>query len=216
MGGDHGLADERFEVPLEKAETPYRGPVWSVQRDTFRYGNETLVREFINHPGAVAVLAIDDRERILLIRQYRHPIGMRIWEIPAGLLDVRGENPLDSAKRELAEEADLEAREWTILSDFVASPGSSDEAIRIFLARDVRGLDTPFSRSAEEADIEIRWVELDDAVDAVLARRLRNPSLVVAVLAANAERSRGWRDRAPVDEAWSHRLASDPTGHGAG
>jgi 8-oxo-dGTP pyrophosphatase MutT (NUDIX family) len=216
VGGDSDLADERFDVPIIKTETLFDGSVWSVQRHEFRYRREILAREFVDHTGAVAVLALDKQERIVLIRQYRHPIGMRNWEIPAGLLDVADESPLDAAKRELAEEADLEARDWAVLSEFVTSPGGSNEAIRIYLARDVNPSEIPFERGAEEADIEVRWVDLDEAVDAVLDRRLQNPSLVVAVLTASVERSRNWQGLASVAEPWNRRPANGPRGHGTG
>ena len=114
---------------------------------------------------------------MLLIKQYRHPVRTREWEIPAGLLDVDGEDPLAAAQRELAEEADLVAAEWAVLADFVTSPGGSDEAIRIYLARGLSATPEAFAREDEEADMELRWVPLDECVDAVLARRVQNPSL---------------------------------------
>jgi ADP-ribose pyrophosphatase len=155
----------------------------------------------MDHPGAVAVLAMDDDERVLLIRQYRHPVRSRDWEIPAGLLDVDGEEPFAAAQRELAEEADLKAGRWDVLVDFLNSPGGSNETIRVYLARDVSEVPA-FERSEEEADIEVRWVPLDDAVDAVLARRVQSPSLVVGVLAAVASRARNWTTLAPADIPW--------------
>ena len=119
------------------SDTVYEGFVWDVQRDEFRMGDEdsTLKRDFITHPGAVSIVALDQQDRVLLINQYRHPVGMRMWEIPAGLLDVDGEPPHTAAQRELAEEADMTADDWHVLVDFHNSPGSSSEANRIFLAR---------------------------------------------------------------------------------
>jgi ADP-ribose pyrophosphatase len=191
-------------------ETLHSGRVWDVVAETFQYNGGSITREVLVHPGAVAVLALDDEERVLLIRQYRHPVRAREWEIPAGLLDVDGEPPLEAAQRELAEEADLAAERWNVLADFLNSPGGSDETIRIYLARGVSAV-AAFDRTEEEADIEVRWVPLDEALDAVLARRVQAPSLVVGVLAAAASRARGWATLAPGDEPWlRHPKAGGP------
>ncbi|GAA4380772.1 NUDIX domain-containing protein [Agromyces bauzanensis] len=199
------LADERVDLPLVASERVFDGRIWDVRRDTVEYGGHHLVREYVDHPGAVAVLAIDDDDRVFLIRQYRHPVRTRAWEIPAGLLDVHGEDPLATAKRELAEEGDLVASEWAVLIDVHTSPGGSDEAIRIYLARGLSATDEPFEREAEEADIETRWAPLDECVDAVLARRVQNSSFVYASLAAFAARARGWRGLGPADAPWPGR-----------
>lgn len=196
------LADEPVAYPLRESERVFDGRVWNIRRDTFELGGRQIVREYVDHPGAVAVLALDDRERVFLIRQYRHPVRTRGWEIPAGLLDVHGEPPIAAAKRELAEEGDLEASEWAVLADFFTSPGGSDEAIRIFLARGIRALPEPFAREDEEAHMETRWAGLDECVDAVLSRRLRNPSLTIGVLAAQAARARGWLTLGEADAEW--------------
>jgi ADP-ribose pyrophosphatase len=179
----------------------HHGRVWDVARETFDYQGKPITREVIRHPGAVAVLVLDDEGRVLLIRQYRHAIRTRAWEIPAGLLDQPGEPPLTGAQRELAEEADLAAATWNVLVDFQNSPGGSDETIRVYLARDVSAVPA-FARHDEEADIEVRWVRLDDVVDAVLARRVQSPSLVIGTLAAVASRARDWATLAPGDEPW--------------
>lgn len=205
-------ADEFVDLPLLDRETVFEGRIWDVRRDAFAYGDDAtrIEREYVDHPGAVAVLVLDDEERVLLIKQYRHPVRARDWEIPAGLLDVQHEPALEAAKRELAEEADLVASDWAVLADYFTTPGGSSEAIRIFLARDVRGTDAPFDREHEEADMELRWVPLDDCVDAVLARRLGNPSLTIGVLAAAAARDRGWRSLAPADAPWPAHSANRP------
>ncbi|HCJ49357.1 MAG TPA: ADP-ribose pyrophosphatase [Microbacterium sp.] len=204
------LQDERQPVEIVRSETVFEGRVWNLRRDEFVYGEHRIVRDYVDHTGAVAVLAMDDEDRVLLIRQYRHPVGFRDWEIPAGLLDVPGEDPLEAARRELAEEADLTAQRWHVLSDFFTSPGGSDEAIRIYLARDLAATAEAFDRTEEEADIEVRWAPLDEVVDAVLARRLQNPSLVIAVLAASAGRQREWATLGDPDAAWPGR--SRPVG----
>ncbi|MFF2368930.1 NUDIX domain-containing protein [Agromyces sp. NPDC058110] len=204
------LADERVLVPVTASELVFEGRVWDVRRETFDLGDGPIVRDFMDHPGAVAVLALDDDDCVFLIRQYRHPVRLRDWEIPAGLLDVPGEDPLEAAKRELAEEGDLEASEWAVLADFLTTPGGSDEALRIYLARGVRPTAHAFVREDEEAHIETRWVPLDECVDAVLARRVQNPSLVIGVLAAETSRARGWRSLGEADAAWPTR--STPRG----
>lgn len=195
------LQDVPEEHRLLEESLIHSGRVWDVATETFDYQGSPITREVIRHPGAVAVLAMDAEGRVLLIRQYRRPIRSRVWEIPAGLLDVSGEPPLTGAQRELAEEADLAAATWHVLADFQNSPGGSDETIRVYLARDVTAVPA-FERSDEEADIETRWVPLDDVVDAVLARAVQSPSLVVGALAAAAARARDWATLAPGDEPW--------------
>lgn len=196
------LADDPFCPDPVSSETVYRGKVWDIRRDVFRYNGDEITREYVDHTGAVAVLALDDDGRVLLIKQYRHPVRHRDWEIPAGLLDIAGEDPLEAAKRELAEEADLEADTWNVLADTFTSPGGSDEAIRIYLARSVRPAAEAFAREEEEADIETAWVPLDEAVDAVLERRLHNAPLMIALLAARASRERGWETLGAAGLPW--------------
>ncbi|WP_244894822.1 NUDIX domain-containing protein [Agreia pratensis] len=198
------LADEHIALPIVSSEVVFTGAIWDVRRETFDYNGDQITREFVDHTGAVAVLAIDDEDRILLIKQYRHPVRSREWEIPAGLLDVADEDPLEAAKRELAEEVDLAAASWSVLSDYVTTPGGNNEAIRVYLARQLSDTEA-FAREDEEADIEKRWVPLDEALDAVVGRRIQNPSLVVAVYAASVARSRGWSTLGPEDAPWPQR-----------
>ncbi|MGN6429073.1 MAG: NUDIX domain-containing protein [Leifsonia sp.] len=196
------LADEPFEPEILDSETVFHGKIWDVRRDRFRYNGDEITREYVDHTGAVAVLALDDDGRVLLIKQYRHPVRHRDWEIPAGLLDITGEDPLEAAKRELAEEADLQAETWNVLADVFTSPGGNDEAIRIYLARGVRPTAEAFAREAEEADIEVSWVPLEEAVAGVLGRRLHNAPLSIAVLGAVAARAAGWSTLGAADEPW--------------
>lgn len=200
------LADEVSAVTVVSSEVVYAGIVWDIRRDVFEYGDavpvETITREYVDHTGAVAILALDDQDRVLLIRQYRHAIGTREWEIPAGLLDIDGEPPVIGAQRELAEEADVVAREWNLLSDFYSTPGGSNEAIRIYLARGLSESDARFERTDEESDIEKRWVPLDEVVAAVLGRTVGNSILSIAVLTAQASRAGGWSSLAPADAPW--------------
>ncbi len=182
------LVDEQLAPPVVESATVFKGAVWDVVREKFRFGDDELVREFQQHPGAVAVLAEDDAGQVLLIKQYRHPIGYREWELPAGLLDVEGEDPLAAAKRELAEEVDLVAAEWSELCQFFSSPGGSSEGITVYRACGVSPAPREFGRTGEEAAIESRWVPFDDVVAAVLNGAVRNAILVIAILNAHARR----------------------------
>ncbi|WP_228480765.1 NUDIX domain-containing protein [Microbacterium luteum] len=179
------LSDEPVEVEIVDTELVYEGRVWDVRSDTFRYGEGEIVRQYVDHPGAAAVVAVDDEGRVLLIQQYRHPIRRRDWEIPAGLLDVEGEEPLETARRELAEEVDLEAERWESLVSIFTTPGGNDEVVHLFLARGLRSVGTPHDREDEEADIRQEWMPLGQAVEGVLAGRFRNGILAVGVLAAS-------------------------------
>lgn len=185
------LSDEASSVEVLESDVAFAGAVWDIRRERFAYGEGQLVREFLEHPGAVAVLAVDDAGRVLSIQQYRHPIQTRNWELPAGLLDVEGEEPVAAAQRELAEEVDLVAADWQPLITMHTSPGGSDEVIHVFRATGLSPAAEQFARESEEADIVRRWVTLDEAVDAVLAGRVRNGIFQAAVLAEHARRSRG-------------------------
>lgn len=210
-GHDGGpVADVPAPRPAVRTETAFSGAVWDVTRESFRMAPddpEVLVRELIRHPGAVAVVALDGQDRVRLIRQYRHPVGEELWEIPAGLLDVPGESLVDAARRELAEEADLRAERWEVLADFYTTPGSSSEGIRVFLARGLSEVPAAerHERTGEEAGMPLAWVPLEEAVQAVLAGRLRNPSLVVGLLALTAHRGRDDAALRPADAPWRGR-----------
>ncbi|BCW70484.1 NUDIX hydrolase [Arthrobacter sp. NicSoilB8] len=200
------VSDEPSPRRLLSSRKVYEGRIWDVVSDSFQLNDDgdTLVRDYIDHPGAVAVLPMNDAGDVLLLRQYRHPVGMDLWEIPAGLLDVEGEDFVVGAARELAEEADLVADRWNVLADFFNSPGSSSEAIRIYLARglsDVPGHERHV-RTDEEAEIELHWTPLDEAVHAVLDGRLHNPSAVVGILAAAAARADNFENLRPADAPW--------------
>jgi 8-oxo-dGTP pyrophosphatase MutT (NUDIX family) len=210
------LHDELDAAPVTSSEVVFEGKVWDVRRDTFGYNGSSIVREYVDHTGAVAVLALDEQGRVLLIKQYRHPVRAREWEIPAGLLDVDGEDPVLAASRELAEEADVAAAEWNVLAEFYTSPGGNNEAIRIYLARGLSTIDDAFHRTDEEADMELRWVPLEELIDAVLERRVQNPSLVIATLAAHTARERGWKTLAPADAPWPRHPSNWGSGHHGG
>lgn len=178
------LRDEPFEPEVLQSDLVYEGRVWDVRSDRVRYGEGEIVRQYVDHTGAVAIVALDDEGRVLLIQQYRHPIRHRDWELPAGLLDVEGEEPLAAARRELAEEADLVAAHWEPLVSSWTTPGGNDEIIHLFLATGVASAGSPHDREDEEADIRVEWVPLAEAVSAVLEGRMRNGILAIGVLAA--------------------------------
>lgn len=205
-GTDAPLSDERVDVEVHERETVYRGAVWDVVRESFHLpeAGGRLTRDVLAHTGAVAVAAIDDEDRILLIRQYRHPIRMRDWEIPAGLRDIDGEDPATAAARELGEEADVRAADWHTLADMYTTPGGSTEIIRIYLVRGIDALPHAqrIEREGEERGIVVRWTPLAEAVDAVLAGRIGNATACLAILHADRARARGWTDLRPVDALW--------------
>ncbi|QPE05442.1 NUDIX hydrolase [Microbacterium schleiferi] len=178
------VQDEPFEAPVVSSTLVHEGRVWDVRSDTVRYGDADIVREYVDHPGAAAVVAIDEDGRMLLIQQYRHPIRHRDWEVPAGLLDVAGEPPMATAQRELAEEADLVADSWQPLVSIFTTPGGNDEVVHLFLARGLSAAPEVHAREDEEADIRLAWVPLDDVITGVLDGSLRNGILSVGVLAA--------------------------------
>ncbi|WP_285363374.1 NUDIX hydrolase [Microbacterium sp. LMC-P-041] len=178
------LRDEPFQPEVLQSDLVYEGAVWNVRDDRVRYGDGEIRRQYVAHTGAVAILALDDQGRALLIQQYRHPIRHRDWELPAGLLDMPGEEPLAAAQRELAEEADLVAAHWEPLVSSWTTPGGNDEVIHVFLASGVSTANEAHARVDEEADIRVEWVPLDAAVAAVLDGRMRNGILSIGVLAA--------------------------------
>ena len=182
--GDNLLRDEPAGPPVVGSDVVFNGRIWDVRSDTVSYGGGEMVRQYVAHPGAAAVVAVDDLGRVLLIQQYRHPIRHRDWEIPAGLLDVAGEAPELAARRELAEETDVDAAELTPLVSVFTSPGGNDEIVHIFLARGLSANKNVHEREQEEADIRVEWLGLTETVDAILAGRIRNAILIAGVLAA--------------------------------
>ena len=201
------IADQPSPHEVAASEVVWSGRIVDMIKDHVIVveGQDPVVREDTRHPGAVAVVVLRGErggEEILLERQYRHPVKAELWEIPAGLLDIPGEDPRLAAERELAEEADLVADRWDVLVDYFTSPGGSTEPLRIFLARELRDADEAFEREDEEATMEYAWVSLDDALTMVLDGRLHNPSAVIGVLATHAARARGWAGLRPADAPW--------------
>jgi 8-oxo-dGTP pyrophosphatase MutT (NUDIX family) len=163
----------------------------------------TAYRDVVVHPGAVGIIALDNAGQVLLLRQYRHPVKRMLWEPPAGLLDEYGEDPLTAAKRELFEEAHLQAGRWDVLLDVYTSPGMTDEAVRIYLARDISpATGARFVGENEEADLPTEWVPLDEAVRAAQRGDLHNPLAVMGVLAASAAAHEAFGGLRPADVPW--------------
>ena len=199
------LADAFDPQPVRRSEVVVHGRVWDVVRDEVDLaGAGRHVREYVRHPGAVGILALDDEGRVCLVQQYRHPIRTRDWEAPAGLLDVEDEAPWVAAARELHEEADLVAGRLDVLLDLRPSPGGLDEAIRVYLARDLTAVadEDQHVREAEEHGMPRAWVPLDDVVTAVLEGRVQNGVLAASALAAHVAQDRGWSTLRPHDAPW--------------
>lgn len=164
----------------------YEGRIWDVVRDEVELApGQRVERDYVAHPGAVAIVAVDAQERVVLVQQYRHPVRRELWEVPAGLLDVPGEDPLAAAQRELWEEADLRADQWEHLIDYYTTPGGSDEKLQVFLARDLQDVPVAerFERRDEEQHMEIQFIPVREALDSVLSGGMMNPSTVVGILA---------------------------------
>ena len=196
-----GEEAQPHEYRLLASEPVFEGHVISLRRDTVAMpGGGDSVREVVRHPGAVAVVALDDEDRVVMVRQYRHPVGRALWELPAGLRDADGEPPLRTAKRELAEEALLSAGQWSLLATSYSSPGFCDEQVLIYLAEELTAADRPdgFVVEHEELDMTVERVPLADAVQRVFDGDIRNASAVIGVLAAAQARSGSPRLR-PAD-----------------
>jgi ADP-ribose pyrophosphatase len=183
----------------------YSGNVITVRVDQVTMpSGEVVERDVVVHPGAVGVVAMRADGQILLLRQYRHPVGEVLWELPAGLLDVSGEPALTAAQRELGEEAHVTASEWSVLVDMFSSPGMSDEAVRIYLARGIEDIPAEQRHEGvdEEAGIERHWVDLDDAVSRILQGEITNNLACVGILATHAARAKGFEFVRRADAPW--------------
>jgi ADP-ribose pyrophosphatase len=189
------------------SELRYTGPVFTVRSDTVVMpGGSTAVRDVVQHPGAVGVVALDEADRVLMIRQYRHAVGGYLWELPAGLLDEDGESSLDAARRELAEEVGISAERWSVLVDVHGSAGMTDEAYRVYLARGLSAKVDDFTPGAdEESDLVEEWVALDDAVSRVLAGDITNGLAVSGILAAALAHGSSYTALRPADAPWPAR-----------
>ena len=202
------IADVPEEWPVTGSRLSFAGKVWDIRTDDVVMPDGAVAaRDYQDHPGAVGVLALDEQHRVLLVRQYRHPVRHRLWELPAGLLDVAGENPLHAAQREFYEEAHAKASDWRVLIDFYSSPGGSSEALRIFLAQDLAEADGErFAAEHEELDLQVDRVDLDELVRLVFAGELHNGALVASVLAVRAALDGAGLDSLrPADAPWPAR-----------
>ena len=160
-------------------------PILAVRRDNVTMpGGGVASREVVEHLGAVAIAAVDERGRVAMVQQYRHSVGCRLWELPAGRLDVKGETPVRAAQRELQEEAGLAASDWGVMADIVNSPGYCEEACRVFLARGLTEVERPEATGDEEADMDFEWVNLDDACRRIFAGEITNSIAVAGIFAA--------------------------------
>lgn len=195
----------RHDFPVSDSETQHVGRVMALRVDqVVMPSGGTVTREVVEHTGAVAVVPLDDERRVVMIHQYRHPLGRALWELPAGLLDAAGEEPVETARRELAEEVGIAATDWSVLVDIAASPGFTDESVRVFLACGLSEVPRPGGADDEEADLEIHRVPLDEAVRRVLSGEIVNSSTAAGLLAAHAVLAGTVQPRA-VDALWRDR-----------
>lgn len=190
------LSDEAHAWPVLGSSVLAAGRIATLRQDAVQLPDGRAVqREVVEHPGAVAIVALDSRDRVLMIRQYRHPARAMLWELPAGLRDVDGEPLLATAQRELLEEAGCRAGVWRVLSDYLSSPGISTERLRVYLARELTMVPAgqrEYVRHDEEAYLTVAWVPLADAVRRVLSGDLHNGVAIVGILSAYAAQREGW------------------------
>ena len=195
------MEDIRESWPVAATEPVLKHWLISVRSDKVQMPDKNYAEStVVSHPGAVAVLALDEASRVLMIRQYRHSVGYQLWEIPAGLRDVDGEPLLATAQRELREETGYQAREWHVLLDAFTSPGFTNERVRIFLARGVSPADdTGYEREGEEKFLVTNWVPLAETVRLALVGKLHNGETISGVLAAHAAQAEGFAALRPAD-----------------
>ena len=199
------------EYEVKSSESVFTGKIISVRTDHVGMpGGNDSQRDVVEHPGAVGVVALDDSGRVMLIKQYRHPVGEALWELPAGLLDVEGEQALAAAQRELGEEAGLKAERWNVLVDLLTSPGMTNEATRVYLARDISDVSEQRSDEDEEADLELAWVDLDEAVLSIMSGGIRNALAVAGLLATVQARGKGFEQLREQGAPWPDRFQRVP------
>jgi 8-oxo-dGTP pyrophosphatase MutT (NUDIX family) len=182
--------DEPASLSIVESEVVFAGKIWNVVRERFEFNNDQLVREFVAHTGAVAVVALNEANEVLLIRQYRHPVRSYLWELPAGLLDIANEPNLEAAKRELLEETGFTAGSWSELIAFHTTPGGNDETIWIYLAQNLTFKGHELELQGEEKEIEVRWVELQQALESVLESEMKSPTAAVGIMALALKQQR--------------------------
>jgi 8-oxo-dGDP phosphatase len=193
------VAEHVFETT--SSETLYTGKIFALRRDQVRMpGGKDVTRDVVEHFGAVAVVAMDDDGKLPMVYQYRHAFGRRLWELPAGLLDVDGEAAHLTAARELQEEAGLQASIWCVLVDLDSTPGFSDESVRVYLATGLSEVGRPEAHD-EEADMTLHWYPLAEAARMVLNGEIVNAIAVAGILAAHAVTTGFMQPRA-LDSPW--------------
>jgi len=202
--GERLLVDVVVPRRILSRHERFEGRVWNVVSDEVDLDHSQVTRDFVQHTGAVVIVAMNENDEIYLVRQYRHPVGIECWEPPAGLRDVADEPPVETAKRELHEEADLTAATWHVLADFYPSGGGSSEAVRVFLARDLAPVPAAdrHVRTDEERDMVGAWVPLDEVLAAIVAGRVHASSIVVGAMAADLARRADWSTLRPADAEW--------------
>ena len=179
------ISDRVVSYPITERKTVFDGLVWDVRRDVFELNSENLTRDYIVHPGAVAVIALNESGELLLIEQYRHAQGKIMWEVPAGLMDLANEDPLETAKRELYEETGYLAKTWNVLLDLANTPGGSSEQIRIYFAQDLSlHPDGRPTGDAEELNMPVHWIPIPDVLESIRRGAVTNPQLVAGTHAA--------------------------------
>ncbi len=199
------VAEHVFETT--SSEILHQGKIFALRRDqVLMPGGKVVVREVVEHFGAVAVVALDDDGNIPMVYQYRHAFGRRLWELPAGLLDVHGEAAYLTAARELQEEVGLKADTWRVLVDLDSTPGFSDESVRVYLATGLSEVDRPEAHD-EEADMTMQWYPLADAARKVLNGEIVNAIAVAGILAAHAVTT-GFAEPRPLDSPWQDKPKS--------
>lgn len=205
---ERDLPDSREVI---SSEVTYRGNVWEISRDVFNYEDGTLTRDYLRHPGAVAIVAINHQKEVLLISQYRHPVGQTMIEVPAGLLDDLHESPAEAAARELLEETGYKAKHWSVLLDLCTTPGSSSEAIRIFLATDLKfEPDETYVPHGEETEIKVWFEPIEQVLEKILSGLIQSPTAVSGLLAFSAsERLGKYRDFDCDWETRNHLIDTD-------
>jgi len=212
LSGDE-VTDEPLGWPVRSHTLLGGGLVSDFVRDEVETpAGEVMRRDYLLHPGAVGIIALDDAERVVVVRQLRHPVGFRLVEPPAGLIDAGETSWVDAARRELAEEVELAASDWRILVDYMTSPGCLQETLRVYLARGLTPTGRPdgFVVEHEEADMEVCLVALDDLVDAIYAGRIQNPTMVAGALAAYAALRTGRVESLrPADAPWPARAVKE-------
>jgi 8-oxo-dGDP phosphatase len=198
------IRDEAGSWPVTDSAVVARGRIVTLRQDTVQMPDgELAVREVVEHPGAVAIVALDEAGNVLLIRQYRHPAGASLWELPAGLRDVSGEPLVETARRELLEEAGYQAGDWRLLLDYLTSPGISTERLRVFLARNLTVVPPDERRYVpehEEAYLTVAWVPLEEAVRRALCGDLHNGVAILGILSAYAAQGAGFATLRHADD----------------